>query len=345
MLPLRLLKNRRLPTSNVESNSNVAATSPQRRHRFLIHHTPPVPFDASAQLIHSSTSALVTDGADVAVPEMIPNTICPILQANKFLHKELGVQNLNDIIGYLWMAGLPLAKTRAFHRQMVMSRNIVVCEQIGLHLVWKDNVIFIKPIPHFLLDHRFFNDHITPDPHLKTLALGFLATYLVLIRHKSNFNIALEYKLIPESTTWFSWLRFAAQITASLQVPGEPEVQMKFENRYRFGELRLSRLNRIMQFFFGHFSRGYQRLDPDYTYYFSPFAAFVALLFVYVSTALSAFQVAQGGTQATTTVLSIAYWFAIVTLITLVVTILLPMLWFLILFVDSAMYAASTSLE
>lgn len=286
-----------------------------------------VPFDPKVALVKTD-SGLKTG--------RIPNTFHP-LDDNLHTHLslELRTDELDGILGYLWLAGLPAFKTRALHRQRVVKREVVACEQIGLHLVSFRGAILVKPIPHFLLHHTFFNNYIANVPHFEPWALGFLASYLSLIVHESDFAIAKELGLLPSAVTWEEWLEFAAQLTAALTDSNGN--LMPFDNRYRFGELRLSRINFIMQFFRFRLTRGYIWLNTQYSNYFSVYFALVALLCaVYLSVALAAFQLAIGADVSWTVpraVYTAAYWLAVSTLVALAATVVVPIFWLLILLV------------
>ena len=69
----------------------------------------------------------------------------------EFLEKELLVQRLNAIQEHLWACGRPMP-ARPLHTQVLLKRNIVITENMELHLVWASGRIFVKPIPLYLLD-------------------------------------------------------------------------------------------------------------------------------------------------------------------------------------------------
>ncbi|KAM3562071.1 hypothetical protein ARSEF4850_002919 [Beauveria asiatica] len=70
--------------------------------------------------------------------------------------KELDLQRLTSIRGWLWVAGLPLPP-RALHHQLLLGREIFVTERMDMNLVWTAGRMFLKPIPRFLLDPAFWN--------------------------------------------------------------------------------------------------------------------------------------------------------------------------------------------
>jgi hypothetical protein len=290
-----------------------------------------VPFDDEVALV--KTDSNLEAG-------IIPNTNRPLRNHRDFLSTELRTDDLDSIQNYFWLAGLPAFKTRPLHRQRVVQREIVVCEQIGLHLVSFRSAIFIKPIPHALLHHKFFRDYIADVPDLEPWASGFLSSYLSLIVHESDFIVAKQLYLLPQSVTWGDWLKFSTQLITALS--NSDGTKKTFHNRYSFGELRLSRLNLIMQFIRFRVARGYIWLDTQYSKYFSRYFALVILLFAaYFSLALSAFQVISGvaSTLHTPQIISVvAYWFALVTLLVLTTTVVLPFVWLSVLLIIQYYY-------
>lgn len=77
-----------------------------------------------------------------------------------FLASEISVDRLDNVYGHLWLAGLPMPP-RPLHFQIVLQREITVCERMDMHLVWGDGRIFLKPIPSFLLSSAFWETHLT----------------------------------------------------------------------------------------------------------------------------------------------------------------------------------------
>ncbi|KAG8846353.1 hypothetical protein FRB96_002023 [Tulasnella sp. 330] len=290
------------------------------------------------------TVALVT----TPMTSSVPSTNCPIQHTFRYLVRELDVSALDDILGYLWLAGPYARKTGALHRHQVLGRHVTACEEAGLHLVTHRNTLFIKPIPPCLLHYDFVEKHIAPVPELRHIMLGFLSTYLRLIQHESDFHIALNSRLVPSTVTYADWLKFAQSLQDSLTIkyPGNPTpyppTLRTFNNRFDFGELRLSRLNLIMRFFRGQIIQGYLIADSDYTSYFRPFFAQIILVYAYLGIALGAFQVVQGGNNPAEAVVQTGYWMAIVTLWLLAAAAIIPAIWFSMLFIRNIMYARSS---
>jgi hypothetical protein len=257
-----------------------------------------------------------------------------------FLLKELDVDLADSIQPYLWIAGLSFSNIRPLHRNMVIQRHIVICEQSALHLVSRNEVIFIKPIPHCLLQYTFYKEHIagqTVNPKITRRAPAFLATYLHLIRHQSDFSIAIQYGLIPSWVTWEHWLTFRADLESTLS--DSQGRMMRFDGRYSHGELRLGRLNLIMRVFKG-VVRGYVIVDTQYSQYFAQFFGLITLITaVYISVALSAFQVALATPLGMQWLIYVGFWFSVVVLLLLVTLICLPIIWFVVAVIDNVTFA------
>lgn len=213
----------------------------------------------------------------------------------EFLERELLVKRLNDIHDLLWICGRPMPP-RPLHHQRLLSRDIVICEDVALHMVWWRNRIFLKPLPPYLLDPDFWKAHIgiTADTqhidayrgNLDACARGFLFSYTALIAYRSDFRIAKECGLLPDAISWEGWKALAAQFLENHRYD-------RVNPRYWYGELRLSRLNKIYSFRKGFLFRGYSRVASHSVYgdllrdNFSVLAGILG----YVVVALSAMQV------------------------------------------------------
>lgn len=211
---------------------------------------------------------------------------------------------------------------RPLHYQVAASREILVYEQMDMHLVWGSNRIYLKPIPGYLLDYSFWNDLLvcksnarcecfkhqgsTPSTqtasiqpslqiqnqsqrqrctrrHLYGIALGFLLSYAALIQYESDFRIAQSAYLMPQNVDWKSWRELVKQIS-------EPKNVGNIDKRFRFGELRLSRLNTIYRFRLGTL-RGYKFGLQNYGEYFRQNLAPIVSLIAYIAIVLTAMQV------------------------------------------------------
>lgn len=226
----------------------------------------------------------------------------------EFLEKELLVKRLNAIQQHLWVCGRPMP-ARPLHTQVLLSRNITITENMELHLVWSKNRIFVKPIPLYLLDPEFWTVHLMPSEsksissesklmsettsdmqsqrqqQLYSSALGFLFSYTSLIAYESDFNIAKSSNLIPSTIEWSDWQTLTSQfLTHHCYASVNP--------RYWYGELRLTRLNKVYRFKKGFILRGYSKVADNAFYddiLRDNFAALASVL-AYVAIALTAMQ-------------------------------------------------------
>lgn len=192
--------------------------------------------------------------------------IVPQADDIEFLERELLVQRLNDVQDLLWVCGRPMPP-RPLHYQALISREIHVTENPELHLVWAKNRIFVKPIPRWLLSPEFWATHLAvadkqSDPRKQRLAacaLGFLFTYTALIAYESDFRIAYDKGLVPSQMSWDRWRALSAQILQN-------HCYASVNPRYWYGELRLSRLNKIYRIRLGHLLRGYSKVVSHAVY-------------------------------------------------------------------------------
>ncbi|KAF4928950.1 hypothetical protein CGCVW01_v001732 [Colletotrichum viniferum] len=223
----------------------------------------------------------------------------------EFLGRELFVRRLNDVQDLLWICGRPMPP-RPLHYQLLTSREIHVTENPELHLVWAKNRIFVKPIPRWLLDPDFWATHLLvttttddgtssrdgkrhqsdPRRELVACALGFLFSYTALVAYESDFRIAVEKGLMPPQVSWDRWRALSAQIVQN-------HCYASVNPRYWYGELRLSRLNKIYRVRLGYLLRGYSKVASHAVYedlLRDNFAALAAVL-GYVVIVLTAMQV------------------------------------------------------
>ena len=155
-----------------------------------------------------------------------------------------------------------------------------------MHLVWWYGKIRIHPLPEYIVCQDLWpwkleawGDKTRDD--FEKAALGLLSTYSSLIKHKSDYDIALEKKLISERSIGNSFGMFTRQFK---------EIEdTKLSTRYRhYGEIRLTRLNLFSRFFgLGPF----QRPNPQYSEYYQRFYAPILFIVGFIS-------VVQSSTQA-----------------------------------------------
>jgi hypothetical protein len=222
---------------------------------------------------------------------MVPSTSDEVLE---FLSKDLSVQKLNSIHNQLWIAGHP-TPPRHLSYQTALSRDIVLSEKMELHLLWKAKRIYIKPLPRYLLAVGFWDRYIHNGPSNDTqsfaqramiaaCARGFLLSYCALVAYESDFNLAKDIGLLPCGIEWKQWKTWVAQVIYNCPY-------RSVNQRFWYGELRLSRLNIIYRCQSGFCLRGYTHVGApsDYSEFLSEnFSSLVVGLgfFVVVLTAM-----------------------------------------------------------
>ncbi|KAB5581203.1 hypothetical protein GE09DRAFT_1085489 [Coniochaeta sp. 2T2.1] len=103
----------------------------------------------------------------------------------------------------------------------------------------------------FLFDAAFWTEYLCCRPHcascagsecdrptLRRRALGFLFSYVALISHESDFSIAKDKHLLPSDVTWLAWRHLVEELDTE-------RIYSRVDARFHYGELCLSRLNKI----------------------------------------------------------------------------------------------------
>ncbi|EXA28593.1 hypothetical protein FOVG_19810 [Fusarium oxysporum f. sp. pisi HDV247] len=143
----------------------------------------------------------------------------------------------------LWLIAVHGAP-RSLYYQKFLRREIVIAEELDLHLVWAKSRIFIKPLPDFLLNYDFWEANISCDPQLHRAACGLLYSYCGLIRFGHDLRVAQESRLINENLDYRAWSEFARIILPNLN----PKDSNIMDKRFQYGELRLNRLDTIYRY-------------------------------------------------------------------------------------------------
>jgi hypothetical protein len=296
----------------------------------------------------------------------------------EYVSHELSLDRFDPIIeshwlwgSWIWAAGLP-RNARALHRQRMLDRQIVVTEQMDLHLTWYESdagtKLFIKPLPAWLLSHQFWLDnlcgHSTETPATYSIqssassplskeairaakirkrhasALGFLVSYSWLVGHPSDFYIAKEAHLLPEQVTYEKWSAFMFAFFEKFDVAKTP-----IAPRYRYGDLRLARLNAISRYvphlWFQQPIRGFYYLHHTYSSFFSQRFRWITIrLFAYMAIVLTAMQVGLATDLANDkTFLKASKWFTIGSIILPLLLGVLVALLFVFYFLVNAIFA------
>lgn len=199
-----------------------------------------------------------------------------------YMLEDLCQKRVNNIHKHLWWVGRQ-GNIRPLNHQKAMFREIIITERCYLHMVWFENVIFLKPLPEYLLDLEWFQTKICADPELYKLACGFLYSYSRLIVHRSDHRIAMEQGLLPEYMDWVRWCQFSKEIREGMDL-------YKINKRYRYGELRLKRLNHVYRFCKFQV-RGFYSLDRGYNSFFRRNFGWMVGLFAFLTIILTGMQV------------------------------------------------------
>jgi hypothetical protein len=251
----------------------------------------------------------------------------------RHIEKELLTRKLDNFSPHLWLVATQKSShISSLHKQIVRGRQIVIAEDPELHLVWAYDRVYVKPIPKWLLSHTFWIAYICGHEELEKAAKGYLRSWYYLVRHKSDFAIAQENKLVPKREKYGAFMRF---LEAFGRIPDD-----EVTSRYHFGDLRLTRLNFYGKFFLGEWT--FFKLYGQYGPYFARFYGPLLFVFGVLSVVLSAMQVGLAVEQVGVTGSWAAFagtsrWVAIVTLVIVVATALfLVLLWCAMLFREAS---------
>jgi len=214
-------------------------------------------------------------------------------------------------------------------------------------------------------DHHSSYEKCIDPRELHKAALGLLLTYTKLVRSPGDLEIAHDSNLLPKSLNWKTWSTFVAQITeymnehmdhphtitdantnssSSHTTPAnhdrkQRKVSSLVSPRYIYGELRLTRLNMIYRFRM-HVWRGYFVGYSDYSSFLSDNFGFLVVVFLWLTTALTAMQVATATMPTGDAVQTVSYWFSVVTLIIIASSLSLIMFVFGVLLFANVYFAA-----
>lgn len=257
-----------------------------------------------------------------------------------YLRHDLNVDNLNKVHKHLWFAGLPQC-ARALHHQLMIGRKVMITERADLHLLWRDDRLFLKPLPDYLLSYNIWEGTLRKERGLSETAKGLLLSYLWLVRQKSDFLIAQRENLLSNDLTWAQWIAFSTAIFPNIDPIGLEGISP----RYLYGELRLGRLNLIYRLcrntrspetFIKGYLEGYQKYSSFIAHNF----AWVLTALVYVTIVLTAMQVGLATTELQNSKLfnRASYGFTVFSIVAPLGILLVAILVLLILIVFNFMY-------
>ena len=202
---------------------------------------------------------------------------------------------------------------------------------MDMHLVWTTGRLFLKPIPRFLLEPRFWPEYFSRQRAQgpRRCALGFLFSYAALIRHESDFLIAKEKHLLPIRSDWQDWRTLVEELKTE-------HIYQDIDPRFHYGELRLSRLNKI--YFLSQTPlRNYMSHWNQYGTFFQKNFAWLAGTTVYLAVVLTAMQVglATDALASNSAFQSASYGFTVFSILGPLIAMGLIILAFCYLFVDN----------
>ena len=180
-------------------------------------------------------------------------------------------------------------RARPLHRYKMYGYEVLGTQQMDLHLLRFSNKLLIKPLPEYLLDVPFWEEHICKNQVQWENARGWLLSYVCLITSPLYLKLAHDDSLIPATITWSWWKAFVTDFLNNVEINTLHQVN----KRYQFGDLRLSRINTIYRtlYFHTHFVRGYLYGYNRYVVFFERNFSWILIAFVFVGLVLSAMQV------------------------------------------------------
>ncbi|KAF7502800.1 hypothetical protein GJ744_005037 [Endocarpon pusillum] len=140
---------------------------------------------------------------------------------------------------------------------------------------------------------------------LQKTALGFLFSYVALIRHESDLCLAKDKFLIPADADWAYWTTLVKQL--------DPEhIYPDIDERFHYGELRLGRLNKLYRFTLWS-PRGYVYRWQQYSSFLAEYFGLLAAVTVYIAIILTAMQVGLATDQlkANQAFMNVSYGFTV----------------------------------
>jgi hypothetical protein len=164
-------------------------------------------------------------------------------EVHRFLCTYLDLSRFHAIRKLMWLIAVHGAP-RSLYYQKFLRREIVIAEELDLHLVWAKSRVFIKPLPDFLLNYEFWEAYISCEPRLHQAACGLLYSYCGLIRFGHDLQVAQECRLINANLDYRAWTDFARTVLPNLN----PKDSDNMDPRFQYGELRLNRLDTIYRY-------------------------------------------------------------------------------------------------
>lgn len=252
---------------------------------------------------------------------------------------------INKMQKHLYLTGQK-RDCSALHMHKTLDRHIIAVEDCRLHLMWQNRTIYIKTCPSFLLDYDMWMQHLVKDSVIFRNALGFLRSYVSLVRRESDMLIARGNGLLPPNLDWQQWLNLSRSFLRHIGSLWDA----KHQDRWTYGELRLGRLNMINRFCFcsdrepGQLHRGLFNQYRDYGSNFRRHFSWIAASSIYSILVLTALQVglATGQIGHNAQFMVAAEAFTISVLLALLAALVLSIVFGAYIFLDNALFTLKT---
>ena len=157
--------------------------------------------------------------------------------------------------------------------------------------------MFLKSLPDYLLDYQLWKETLCEINELHTSACGFLLSSVWLVFQPSDLRVATELRLLSSQIRWVDWTIFVDTFLSNIDYDALDTVN----KRYRYGELRLNRLDAIYRLTHmlepNYIVRGYMYGYDRYTVFFDRKFGWVLLLFIYITIIPTAMQFGLGTNQ------------------------------------------------
>src|SRR5690348_4171589 len=114
------------------------------------------PFPADVELIDKLSDCKIPDDAASKLESGLSCAVLDELYPNLDFFTRKSSNNIDPI-----------------HKHLQKGRRIVLTEDPNLHLIWNYDIVYIKPLPNYLLSHSFWNQHLAPGSQHRREALGF----------------------------------------------------------------------------------------------------------------------------------------------------------------------------
>ncbi|KAL2146153.1 hypothetical protein VTI28DRAFT_4993 [Corynascus sepedonium] len=280
-----------------------------------------------------------------------------------YLRKDLLTPCLDKMFPYLWLQRVRgheviLAENPELH--LVWADNRIFIKPLPPYLLshafWQAYLTPIATASPATAKTPFLSPGSTTHEDQEDVlrsALGFIRTYYYLIRHESDFRLAQELHLLPASATLrqLSSSSPASAASATASVSSKPLTFAAFvafishfspdaasfakpvsvtdevvSPRYRFGQLRLTRLNLWAKPALGQWE--FHKLSWQCAETFARLYPPLLFAFALISIVLSAFQVGAQAAPQWDTFAAVAAWFSVAALVVIGVigTIMLSLL-------------------